>query len=335
MTTWLDFINSIPGLAKAVTELVGDASRIGSSGAKLATAKIGQKQAAIEDQTNRDTALSNVITKADVAIATAIAESAVEYIKSQGPVFGERALSHGIHRMIKQQANLEAVVIKTINTLEIAPPDTIPPAPLSDDWLNLFGQYAENATSEKMQEHWAHILAGEIKNPGSFSFITLHLASVLDAKLAAIIEKLRPWILDGSLPLISLLSEAPNYSEIVTLAGIGFVSLGTHQLSVNPVPPNVNVVIELEAGSIIVPPIPTFSIGNSKFHEHHSVGISSAVITPAGRELMRILPEVPQAKELPERLMDYIKIMGFKDLSFETKMSIHTTMQSATPMSLD
>ena len=37
MTTWLQFIKTIPGLAKAITELIGDVSRVGSSVAKLAS----------------------------------------------------------------------------------------------------------------------------------------------------------------------------------------------------------------------------------------------------------------------------------------------------------
>jgi Protein of unknown function (DUF2806) len=321
MTTWLEFIQSIPGLAKAVTELIGDVGRVGSSGAKLAIAIIDQKSTAIEDDTQHDKAVSQAITEADVQITKAIAESAVQYVKSQGPVFGELALSHGIQRIIKKQVNLEAVVVKTIDNLKIAPPDKMPADQPSDDWLNLFGSYAENATSEKMREHWAHILAGEIKNPGSFSFITLHLASVLDEKLAAIIDEFRPWIISDTLPLIDPMGKDEAYGKVVTLAGIGFVSLGDHQSSIEPDGSGKNVVVSLEAGKVIVPPLEQFSVGSVTFHEKHSVGFPVAIITPAGRELLSALPDVPQTSELPSRLIAHLEQVGFKNVTFESKES--------------
>ena len=38
---------------------------------------------------------------------------------------------------------------------------------LDDDWLNYFEQYAEKASSERMQDLWARVLAGEIRKPTS------------------------------------------------------------------------------------------------------------------------------------------------------------------------
>ena len=37
------------------------------------------------------------------------------------------------------------------------------------DWLNYFGGYAEKASSKKVRDLWARVLAGEIRHPGSFS----------------------------------------------------------------------------------------------------------------------------------------------------------------------
>jgi len=97
---------------------------------------------------------------------------------------------------MKEQDNREIVVCKTIENIRLNPPESPPNETPSDDWLNLFGKYAELATSEKMREHWAAILEGEIRRPGAFSFAALQLASVMDEKLARIIENIRPWMLD-------------------------------------------------------------------------------------------------------------------------------------------
>ena len=52
------------------------------------------------------------------------------------------------------------------------------------DWLNYFGGYAEKASSEKVRDLWARVLAGEIRHPGSFSRATLRLLAELDQQMA-------------------------------------------------------------------------------------------------------------------------------------------------------
>jgi hypothetical protein len=181
---WVGFINGIQGLGKAVSELIGDVNRLGSAGARLGIAKVDAHTIAIEDETARRSSLSNVATEAEIAMIKAIGNAAVDYVQMEARQLGERAAAYGIHRMLKEQQNREVVVTKTIENLQLSPPETAPKSTPSNDWLKLFGRYAELATSEKMREHWASILEGEIRKPGSFSFAALHLASIMDEKLA-------------------------------------------------------------------------------------------------------------------------------------------------------
>ncbi len=58
-------------------------------------------------------------------------------------------------------------------------------AEIDPDWLNHFGGYAEKASSEKVQDLWARVLAGEVRHPGSFSLTTLRLLAELDQKMAS------------------------------------------------------------------------------------------------------------------------------------------------------
>ena len=60
---------------------------------------------------------------------------------------------------------------------------------IDDDWLNYFEQYAEKASSERMQDLWARVLAGEIRKPTSFSLTTLRFLSELDKKIASLFEQ--------------------------------------------------------------------------------------------------------------------------------------------------
>ena len=60
---------------------------------------------------------------------------------------------------------------------------------IDDDWFNYFEQYAEKASSERMQDLWARVLAGEIRKPTSFSLTTLRFLSELDKKIASLFEQ--------------------------------------------------------------------------------------------------------------------------------------------------
>ena len=50
-------------------------------------------------------------------------------------------------------------------------------AAIDDDWLNVFERYAEDATTERMQQLWGRVLAGEIRSPGKFAMRTLRFLS--------------------------------------------------------------------------------------------------------------------------------------------------------------
>jgi hypothetical protein len=324
MSDWLSFVKSIPGAAKALTELVGEIGHLGASGAKLGRAKIDQRRRSIENQTNQDTDMSNVRTESDVAITEAITAASIKYIEANAQQIGERALSHGVQRMVKEQQNRENVAIKTVETLQLEPPKEITSEIPSDDWLNLFGRYAQDATSEKMQYHWAHILAGEIRKPGSFSFITLHLASVLDEKLARIIESLRPWIIaTDNIALVGPFAKGDRYSDLIILAGIGFVNIANHAItpdaSDDPAAP---VAFLFESGRVNVPHDPSYVKTGNTVLQAPEPYIPTACITPAGLELLSILPPVQQDPELPIIIKAYLIEVGFKNVTFTSNDEI-------------
>jgi hypothetical protein len=324
MSDWLGFVKSIPGAAKALTELVGELGHLGASGAKLGTAKIDQRRRAIENQTNRDADMSNVGTESDVAIKKAITAASIKYIEANAQQIGERALSHGIKRMIIEQDNREAVAIKTVEALQLEPPKEIMTDVPSDDWLNLFGRYAQDATSEKMQSHWAHILAGEIRKPGSFSFVTLHLASILDESLARIIENVRPWIIElHHIPLVGPFVKGDRYSDLVTLAGIGFVNIANHAMFVDHSDdPTAPICFQFDSGSITVSYNAAKIRAGNVALEAPEPCIPTVSITRAGFELLSVLPPVEQNPELPIIIKDYLIEQGFEKVTFIPKEQI-------------
>ncbi|MCD9029578.1 DUF2806 domain-containing protein [Luteimonas sp. BDR2-5] len=88
----------------------------------------------------------------------------------------------------KRQHNVESIAAAAAAELmdEEAVPDQAP----DEDWVSRFFSSAQDVSSEQMQELWGRILAGEIKNPGSFSLRTLDFVRNLTKHDAALIEKL-------------------------------------------------------------------------------------------------------------------------------------------------
>ena len=61
---------------------------------------------------------------------------------------------------------------------------------IDDDWLNSFETEARQKSTEDMQLRFGRILAGEIRNPGSYSILTLKTLGELDQRIAALFKKL-------------------------------------------------------------------------------------------------------------------------------------------------
>lgn len=58
--------------------------------------------------------------------------------------------------------------------------------PFEDDWLNTFENESCQKSSEEMQERFARVLAGEIRNPGTFSIRAIKLLGEIDSETASV-----------------------------------------------------------------------------------------------------------------------------------------------------
>ena len=73
----------------------------------------------------------------------------------------------------KKQLNIENVTAFAAEELRNEPPVT--DEPLDEDWTTRFFKIAEEVSNEEMQALWGKILAGEIKQPKTYSLRTLEL----------------------------------------------------------------------------------------------------------------------------------------------------------------
>lgn len=103
------------------------------------------------------------------------------------PSLEERANDRIILQEAKKQLNLESVTAYAAEELKNEPPVT--DEPVDEDWKTRFFNIAEDISSDEMQALWGRILAGEIKQPKSYSLRTLELLKNLSKDEAEVFTK--------------------------------------------------------------------------------------------------------------------------------------------------
>jgi hypothetical protein len=166
----------VPGVIKSLDRLLGAAIDV-------PVAWLAQKKAQIDGQT-----------KSYNLVEGAIAKLAAKNVASD-PDITHRAISVLVRDAYRKQSNREAIAEKMIEDLRlqssindgiISEPDS---SDLDDDWLNLFGRYAEDASSERLQGLWGRVLSGQIRKPNRFSTRTLRFLSEFSQSDAMAFER--------------------------------------------------------------------------------------------------------------------------------------------------
>lgn len=214
---WKNLIEG--GLPQMIAGPAGKAiSRLIGAGVDIPAAWLEQQAQAIRDKT-----------KAKSAVMGAVADSAAG--KAAGSIeVQDRAVHALLAKEFREQTNREAVAQKTVELLiEARATDrevkNDAPAP-DDDWMNLFEAHASRASSDRMRDLFARVLAGEIRRSGSFSLTTMQFVSVLDAVTAQAITSVAPWVYDGNFIFKDALGTAVPYGALVSLEDAGFLALG-------------------------------------------------------------------------------------------------------------
>lgn len=119
----------------------------------------------------------------------------------------DRAINALVGREYRKQVNREAVAVAMLNDTQNQASDdgagntpTAPTEEPQDDWLNVFERYAEDASSEQLQDLWGRVLSVEIRRPGRFSMRTLRLLSEFSQADALIFETFAKYAFGESAP---------------------------------------------------------------------------------------------------------------------------------------
>ncbi|RYE51669.1 MAG: DUF2806 domain-containing protein [Hyphomicrobiales bacterium] len=105
--------------------------------------------------------------------------------------------------------------------------EVTPPEPPSEDWMNSFTRYCEDASSEELRDLFAKTLAGEINRKGSFAISTLRVISELTQDMASAFQSVLADTVDGFLLSQEKYSKGNELLWVGHLVDAGFFSAST------------------------------------------------------------------------------------------------------------
>ncbi|SFP57934.1 Protein of unknown function [Tranquillimonas alkanivorans] len=126
-----------------------------------------------------------------------------------------------VARSYRSQTNREAVAAVAVEDLQTTPPSPGTEGP-SDDWMNRFERYAEDASSEDLRMMYGKLLASEIREPGKIAPTTVHFVSMLDTETAQLIERVLPVCSPDGVAMTAILHPKLSIPETTYIEQSGF-----------------------------------------------------------------------------------------------------------------
>ncbi|QQP11672.1 DUF2806 domain-containing protein [Lysinibacillus agricola] len=161
----------------------------------------------------------------------------------------KRAGERMIYQEILKQQNIDSVINTAFDELENT--DEVSEDPVDKDWITRFMNSIEDISNEYMQEIWGKLLAGEIKQPNTFSLRTLEKLKNLTQHEAVLFKKVSEIaLIDGNTSHIYrggdlLDSVGINYDDLLVMEECGLITTAELTYSIN-VKPNFKITLSNE-----------------------------------------------------------------------------------------
>lgn len=239
-----------------------------------------------------------------------------------------RAAQSFLAKELRAQTNKEAVAQKTIGHLsELSDTNTESPEPPDDDWLNVFERYAENASSDRLRDLWARVLARQIRTPHNFSLRTLRFISELDGNTALLFQKHSERIIDGEFILVppdlsgALLDEFFHLENAGLISGVGGnFSRRYMDDTGNSTKKRVSIVFRF--------PKTTVHLTAAR---DYKLTLPNMPLTDVGRELLKIV-DLAENQTAPSELVEFLPKEGLKRVTAGTLSADGDTLLNATTL---
>ena len=155
--------------------------------------------------------------EAYAAIKQVETETKVEFLKLKGQEEIAKYISARESRKIN---NVKSVVEKA--TSHFMEEEKVSNEPVNTDWTNRFFSIVEDISDETLQDIWGRILAGEVKQPNSFSLRTLDLLRNVTKEEAELFVKASKYYVEKN--FICTEEFALSLHETLLLGETGFIN---------------------------------------------------------------------------------------------------------------
>ena len=212
-----------------------------------------------------------------------------------------------------KQHNIESVIDSAYEILEKE--EACSEESVEQGWINRFFDSVADVSDEDLQKLWGKVLAGEIKQPKSYSLRTLETLKNLSKEEAELFQKIIPFVINmqGNLFLPSnfevLEKYDIRYGEILHLDECGLIN-SSGMVKFNPSISNAEHVSMYTQSRVVL-------IYGLKSNEER-ISIRNFGLTQAATELFYILDGNPN----DEYLYDYVEYIAMKN-SKKVRISIH------------
>lgn len=230
----------------------------------------------------------NIRTKRDSRrlVETAIAEKAAS-LASSDPLVVEQAMHSLLRKEYRRSGNRASVAMGAIELLKDTQSDsdstTTDDAWVDEDWLNVFERFVEDASTERMQQLWSRVLAGEIRRPGTFSLRTLRFLSEFEQSDALIFAQFCKSAVNDIAPKKLVLPESvKDIRHLMQLEAAGLITGATGNGIQSTFSFDANGYAFWAEGRLAL---------IFRGEPNASIAIEAIGLTPLGKELMSLLPD--------------------------------------------
>lgn len=274
VATVTDALSSLPApvrasFFKALDDLLGGLTAIPA-------AKLKQFSQGIEDTT---TARSTMVAAMSKAAAEAAGNDPL-LVQAAVEIFIPSNLRKAKNRLNVAQ-NATKHIVENVEGGASGDGATCP----DDDWMNTFMRFAEDASSERIQDLFGRLLAGQILRPGAFGLATLRALSELDQAIA--IDFSHAWAksVGDAVDYCPEWHRGDGFSRWKRLSEVGLMA----PTSVNQFLPKFRPV--LNGNGLWSPMHAGVAMLNVGFQENSTVAWEHIEFTRIGREIGSLLPK--------------------------------------------
>ena len=233
-----------------------------------------------------------------------------------------------ILRQQKNTVNIIKIAAEEINNSNPGPIST-EPNEISEDWLNAFESEAVNMSSEQMQTLFGKMLAGEIRQPSTFSIRTVKIMGQMDTDVAELFQRFCSMVCSHKLGQHKMVLAGGVYSLTAKHAaalhdfGIPFTAIKTleeYGLISDPSPalfPHFFSVFNTSDNSVQVPL--TYSDRNHILKskegklplDYEATPVSAIELSRVGRELLNVV-DIQENMAYTQALVKHLDDLGLE-----------------------